>query len=74
MGVRLRVTESKGRGAGLVGVGVRVSIRIYIGGGSGLVWASGLGLIIEAVELECPPQLMIYRGGCIRMLISVNIY
>jgi hypothetical protein len=37
----------------------RVSeFRLYSGDGSGLVWASGLGLI--------------YRGGCVKMPVSVN--
>jgi hypothetical protein len=26
------------------------------------------------VELECPPRLMIYRGGCVRIPASVNAY
>jgi hypothetical protein len=56
------------------GVRVCCSFCLYIGASNGLCGLAGWAQFTEAVQLQCPPQLMIYRGGCVRMSASVNVY
>jgi hypothetical protein len=55
-------------------VRVILGFHLYIGDESGLVWASGLGLIYRGGCIRMPASVNDLRGGCIIMPASVNAY